>query len=599
MKAELCRSPAVWAFTALLLGLFPPERPGLGFQAVLAAQELSAPFAAEYARLKADLEALLDFQAPFVPASVTPAPATSASPAAAAPATSANPAAAAPAASVSPAAASPGAAEKAAAPAAKSPSASVAEKAATTPAAATPAAAAEKAVGPTATAQTATAGRSAYTLADLIAQALSTSPLIRSAQASRRAAEADLQSAKAQRLPTFALDTSASYLGNPLGPIVIKKGELGSFNNPQDPNGSTILVPPLDTTIYKGMEASLYQFKISSDLPLFTWGKIATGIEAALSALGAARIKEAQAAHELRYRLQGTWEALAYVVRTEAVLGLQKQAGDRLVVLARESYRSGFITKSELLKTEIKIKEIEVGEAMAVEKRNRLLSDLSYLTGLKNLALSDLSLSAEPASRPRQSLQEALDLMPRYNYDLAYGRAMLEAQESMQRLAEIQGRGLPDIGLHLEASYGGSRFPFFETDWYGKDDYQFTLSLGTKGNLFGNPVKAGEALKAKAQTEDTIAQLTQGEQNLASFIREQYLTLDLQKSRLEYAQLKLGALQEELEQQKQLLLSGSGQETDYLAKLLECLSALADAYSQLATYRSTLLTLEAAGSDGE
>ncbi|MFZ5369017.1 MAG: TolC family protein [Spirochaetota bacterium] len=574
MKAEFCRSPAVWAFTALLLGLFPPERPGLGFQAVLAAQELSAPFGAEYARLKADLEALLDFQAPFAPAS----------PAAAAPATSASPAAAAPATSASPAAAAPAAA---------------AEKAATTPAAATPAAAAEKAVGPTATAQTATAGRSAYTLADLIAQALSTSPLIRSAQASRRAAEADLQSAKAQRLPTFALDTSATYLGNPLEPIVIKKGELGSFNNPQDPNGSTILVPPLDTTIYKGMEASLYQFKISSDLPLFTWGKIATGIEAALSALGAARIKEAQAAHELRYRLQGTWEALAYVVRTEAVLGLQKQAGDRLVVLARESYRSGFITKSELLKTEIKIKEIEVGEAMAVEKRNRLLSDLSYLTGLKNLALSDLSLSAEPASRPRQSLQEALDLMPRYNYDLAYGRAMLEAQESMQRLAEIQGRGLPDIGLHLEASYGGSRFPFFETDWYGKDDYQFTLSLGTKGNLFGNPVKAGEALKAKAQTEDTIAQLTQGEQNLASFIREQYLTLDLQKSRLEYAQLKLGALQEELEQQKQLLLSGSGQETDYLAKLLECLSALADAYSQLATYRSTLLTLEAAGSDGE
>jgi hypothetical protein len=118
---------------------------------------------------------------------------------------------------------------------------------------------------------------------------------------------------------------------------------------------------------------------------------------------------------------------------------------------------------------------------------------------------------------------------------------MLEAQKSMQRLAEIQGRGLPDIGLHLEASYGGSRFPFFETDWYGKDDYQFTLSLGTKGNLFGNPVKTGEALKAKAQTEDTIAQLTQGERNLASFIREQYLTLDLQKSKLDMLNLSFGS----------------------------------------------------------
>lgn len=440
-------------------------------------------------------------------------------------------------------------------------------------------------------------GTGPYGLADLQALALTSSPLIRSAQASRRAAEADLRSAKAQRLPAFALDTSATYLGNPLGPIVVQKGELGSFSYPQDPSGSTILIPPLDTTIYKGMESSLYQFKVSTDLPVFTWGKINSGIDAALAALSAARIQEAQAVHDLQYRLQGTWEALAYVVQTERVLAIQKQAGERLVELARESYKSGFITRSELLSAEVQAKEIDIGLAMAAEKRNRLLSDLSYLTGLRDLSLEDLILEPVSASRSRLAQREALDQIPRQNYDLSYGRAMLEAQRRMQNVAEKQGRSLPDLGLHLEASYGGSRLPFFETDWYGKDDYQFTISLGTKGNLFGNPVKAREALKARSQTEDAQARLTQGERNLASFIREQYLTLDLQKSRLEYAQLQLSAESEELERQKQLLVSGSGSESEYLSKLLESLSTLSDAYSQLATYRSTLLTLEAAGTD--
>lgn len=436
-----------------------------------------------------------------------------------------------------------------------------------------------------------------YTLADLIGRALSSSPLIRSAQANRRAAEADLQSARAQRYPTFALDSSASYIGNPLGPIVVKKGELGAVPNPTNPNGETILVPPLDTTLYKGMESSLYQFKVSMDLPLYTWGKIGTGLDAALSALSASRIKEAQTAHELGYRIQGTWEALAYVVQTEGVLDLQNRVGMRLAELARESYRSGFITRSELLHTEVQVKEIEVALAMAAEKRNRLLSDLSYLTGLSSLTLQDLTLEPVLAACPRLDQGEALRTIPRKNYDLAHGKAMLEAQRRMERLADLQGRGLPDIGLHLEASYGGPRFPFIETDWYGKDDYQVTFSIGTKGNLFGNPVKTGEALKARSQTEDAQARLSQGEQNVGAFIREHYLTLELQKRRIEYAQLTLLAQQEELERQKQLLASGSGTEVDYLSKLLEHLVSLADAYSQLASYRSTLLTLEAAGSE--
>ncbi|MFQ3548046.1 MAG: TolC family protein, partial [Termitinemataceae bacterium] len=365
--------------------------------------------------------------------------------------------------------------------------------------------------------------------------------------------------------------------------------------NPQ--GGGTLFVPPRDTTLYKGMESTLYQFKLTGEFPLYTWGKIERGIQAAMAALAAARLKEAQAMHELRYRMQGTWEALAYVVRTEAVLSLQRQAGSRLVQLARASHASGFITRSELLAAEVRAKEIDIGLAMAAEQRNRMLSELSYLSGFDNLGIEDLVLEPVPASSPRRSLAESLAEVPTENYGLAYGKALLEAQTKLQALAEIQSRGLPDLGLRLEFSYGGPRFPFIETDWYGQDDYQFTLSLGTKGNLFGNPVKAGEAVKARAQTEEARAQLAQGERNLASFLREQYLTIDLQKSRLEYAQLKLASQAEELGRQQQLVEGGSVPETEYLSKLIEHLASLADAYNQLASYRAALLRLEAAGRD--
>lgn len=421
------------------------------------------------------------------------------------------------------------------------------------------------------------------------------SPALALARGGAAAAAADLAAAKGRRFPTLSAESSASYLGNPLGPITVKRGQLGSVENPLLPEGP-ILIPPEETKIYKGMEATLYRFTLAGELPLYTWGKIRRGIDAAAAALAASRTAEEKARHELRYRIAGLYSALAYASEAERVLALQGEAGRRLSSLAEANEKAGFMTRSEALSVKVKAKEIDIGRAMAAEKKERLTADLAALAGLDAEEARALEPSPAPAAAPERSLERALAELPRKNLDLAYGKSLVEARRSLSRLAAVEASGKPDLGLRLEWSYGSPRFPLVETDWYGQGDYQFTFSLGTTGKLFGNPVMAGEAARAAAELVQAEASLAEAERSLRSFIRERYLKLELLRARIEYAALLQEVRSEELERQGRLLQAGAGSETEYLTLLAESLGDLASAYGLLGEYRAALLELEAAGS---
>jgi len=64
-------------------------------------------------------------------------------------------------------------------------------------------------------------------------------------------------------------------LTNPIGPISVNTGQFGSIPT----SNGDILIPPQDMVVFKGMENTLYQFKLTIDQPIFTWGKIDNSIE--------------------------------------------------------------------------------------------------------------------------------------------------------------------------------------------------------------------------------------------------------------------------------------------------------------------------------
>ncbi|MFH2115300.1 MAG: TolC family protein, partial [Spirochaetota bacterium] len=457
------------------------------------------------------------------------------------------------------------------------------EAAPTSPAAAASGSSAGTVSGRTADSVSGTVSGLPYDLATLITLMERGSPAIAISQSAEAAARGDLSSAKAQRYPTLRAESSGAYLGNPQDAIAIPANAFIAIGFPNEP---IPLIPAVDPF--------QYSFKLIGELPLFTWGKTSAGIKASESALGAARLQLARTMHEKRIQLQASWETLSCVAAAEEALALQVKAGQRLASLTERNQSSGFITRVELLDVRLKVKQTAVAQARLTENRERLLSDLASLAGLDGLSLEQLHLEVPAAGPAPGSEAESQEIIPTGNYDLALAKAQVEARRSLESLMKTQAKGLPDLGLRAELSYGGSRLPYTTDDWEDKTDWQLIVSIGASGRLFGDPVKAGAAVRAQAELNQARAQLEEGQHQLRSYIHESYLSLELLRSRLEYSVLQHEYWAASLARQLTILDLGAGSETEYLSLLMEALGGLAEGYGILAEYRAVLLGLQGA-----
>lgn len=423
-------------------------------------------------------------------------------------------------------------------------------------------------------------------LENLIALATSNNPAIQAAQSAVAAAQADLRSAKGQRLPSAKLESSASYIGNPLGPISVRAGQFGTIGG--------VAIPPEDRLIYKGMESTHYRFALVGSVPLYTWGKISQGIAIAERGLKIAELQYQKAVHETRLQVRGQYETLAYIRMAFEATTLNKRVGERLADIAERSASVGFLTAGEVLSARIQLKEIDIALARLEEQRDRILAQLARLCGIESLRDEEVQPPLLPAGRPRWTESETVSLMLSGSYDLQSLRGLVEVRDGLRQLAANQAKGLPDIGLQFELAYTGPRFPFVEIDWFRQNDYQLTISLGTSGNIFGNAVKSAEAARAAAQYQESVQNNLEAERGVRGFARETFLSLDLASIRLEFALLQQENWLSELRQKQVAIRAGAGDEGAYLRQLMEALGKLAEAYGTVAEYRAKLLTLEGA-----
>ncbi|HOZ71269.1 MAG TPA: TolC family protein [Spirochaetales bacterium] len=428
-------------------------------------------------------------------------------------------------------------------------------------------------------------GLTPWSLDELLALAAGRNPGLRALAEAEAAAAADLAGARARRLPTLRAETSGTYIGNPMGPIALTAGQLGAFQG--------VSIPPEDVIIYKGMESYNYDFALIGEVPLYTWGKIAIGVDLARAGLDAAGLQRRKAERELAARMRGDWDALACLRAADEMLGLQATIGRRLVELAEASAEAGFMTRADLAGARIKLKEIDIARVRLDERRDKLLAELASMAGLDALSKDDLEMTPPIAGSPRWTEAEAGALALGNSYDLALLEAQLVARRGLRDLAEAEAKGRPDIGLRVELSYGGSRLPFVEKDWFGQDDYQLTFSVGTSGNIFGNAVKEGEAAKARALLAEAAAQRADAERAIRSFVRDTWLGMELGRARLEYAALRQEGWAADLAQKRAALRAGGGSESEYLTGMIEALGSLAEAYGTLAEYRGALVSLDA------
>jgi outer membrane protein TolC len=423
-----------------------------------------------------------------------------------------------------------------------------------------------------------------YSLDDLLGLAAVGNQGLRANLAAEAAAKATLAGARARRLPTLGTKLAGTYIANASEPVQIRKGDIMTV---------PLELPDKDIVFFEGSGNAQYDFKLTGDLPIYSWGKISLGIDLAKIGMGAAALQADKAALELAVKLRASWDALSSIVKAGEVLEFQARIGARLVVLAEESAAAGFMTPADLAGARMKLKEIEIARTKLAAQRDRLLSGLASMSGLDDLVFEQLEMEAPVAGAPRWSEEEAWSLARNGNYDLALLSTLLASKQELVKLARKESIGLPDIGLHLELSYGGPVFPFLDDAWKDKDDYQLTVTLGASGSIFGNGVKVAEAAKAKADLAEVEARQADAEQSIRAYIRETYLGIDLGKARLEYAALKQDGWAVDLAQMRATIQAGAGSEAEYLSKMMEALGGLAEAYGTLAEYRGALVSLDA------
>ncbi len=182
---------------------------------------------------------------------------------------------------------------------------------------------------------------SPWSAEDLTEMALRGDPDLITTRSDARSAVEKLKGARAERGQTLGMELGTSYLSDPL--LNVPAGALGSI----DLGGGPISMPSEDVEIWGTSNDFRYDLKIILEQPIFTWGKISSGIaaaEAGSTASGwAARSRE----NELRSGIIIALESLSILEKMLEITGKQKELGTRLSELTLRNFEEGFLLETE------------------------------------------------------------------------------------------------------------------------------------------------------------------------------------------------------------------------------------------------------------
>lgn len=427
-------------------------------------------------------------------------------------------------------------------------------------------------------------GEAPWSPAELAELAEARNPSLAAARASLMASQADLALARSARLPRLDASVSGTLIGNPVEPVSIDAGSLGEYAGTP--------FPAEDLKVYDGQEPAWYVFKLTGDQPLVTWGKVPAAIDMARASVEAAILQHEKARREARLELGGTIESLAIVAELSKVFEAQAAITARLVFISERSAEAGFITSAEVLEARIAAKELDAARAELANRQESLLQRIRALCELPDLSLEELELPRPVAGSPRFDTAGLMAMARVGALDLGLVTALENARSAARELAAAKKPWLPDLGLRVELSYQGSRFPFLEIDWFRQDDWSLNLSLGTSSRIFDGGEAKARLARADAELAEATARAEEARLGVDGFIRTQALELELARVRLEYNALKLTGHRETVKRQGSELLAGAGMETDWLRSLLDTLATVADGWKRLSEYRAGLWKLE-------
>lgn len=390
---------------------------------------------------------------------------------------------------------------------------------------------------------------------------------IQSAKSEISKALLDYKDAKAGLTPKVDLTVTGSYLCNPIDSIRINLGDYLNDNSILNGFGSDYI------TVYEGQEKTYYQFSLSATQPLFTWGKLTNAIKLYEDVYKIRQLQYSDSVEKASTEVKTRFAVLYYLYQIEELLEEQQTISNRLVELSDAAFENGMMLETDALGARVKASQIDVAKAQIEQQIIQMKTALTNLTGVSDFDQLDFD---ENAFEQQIADVESIDyssLLGRATADLRNNIQILillqDVSKLTEKISQFSQNWIPDMALVVSANYQGARLPLVEKDWFGKDDWDATVTIALKTTVFDGGAATRAYKKSKEESSQAVINTDDAKLQISTALTESYSSISVCESQINYQKALADQLNSKIAVQKKLLDSGYGSEADYLQVVLE------------------------------
>ncbi len=448
---------------------------------------------------------------------------------------------------------------------------------------------------------------------DILTMALKENAELRGLVVKEQVAQREERKALYERLPRFGLDFSVSHIANPQEAIGVDAGSLGElypyYIAPEgvevyvgpDPFSGPVPVfpggpiPNKDITVVEAQDPFYYQFTLTMEQPVFTWGKLRGKQMIRETQRQAADTEAVQKVEELRTSIAILLMTLEEMDKIDAFLEKQERAAERLNTITEENFKNGFLLYQDVLETRVLLKEIEIASAEVKREKEKAYLALERLSGMDEIDHFAFFFGSIPENSGIYDTLSEEEMVERaYKRNLGIRLLELQGKAAKEEISIVRGKNYmkPDIGLHVEASVSGSRIPFIGDDWEDKNNWNLTSTIAFKTTVFDSGVISAEIDISEKKKLIAELELTHGKEKVKEYVKDSLLFLDLSKKKQELIAIKIETALEKMKIEKDQFESGAGREIHYLKEQINSYSLQVQLIKEIIEYRTHLFRLD-------
>ncbi len=323
--------------------------------------------------------------------------------------------------------------------------------------------------------------------------------------------------AKAGMLPVLDLQAAASYMVNPPEGFSFPKGAMGY--EPNQYSQAPVPFPEADYPMMKDPENTYFSIEAGLRQPVFTWGKLRTGLKLARQNHRLSSLRTEETEVELIKRIRQTYCSLVFgrkaVEKLEEIqILLERTLSDR-----EKEFRENIINLETVLMAQKNVSMLQTILAEVREGYVKSAEAFSLLTGLdanrytfENILDSEVKQITNP------------DFVIRHAFNHSSDIKRMTAEEELaflnKKLEDSSGQLRPDFFLNIGLDVSGEQVPVVQSNWIDTWDINLTVTLGTKITLWDSGLSAAKRKQAAVSQQIAAEGVRQTISNTEMTVRE-------------------------------------------------------------------------------